>query len=375
MPRCNATKGICPYNENAWHYYLLRGIAISQGNAGPSARTRAWEGCCLKLPQEFDLHALEVFMMTVELGGMSQCATHLQVTQSAVSQTIAKLETGIGAPLFDRTMRPLGLTASGKSLFARGQKLIAHARLAYDEVREGANLPISSVTVALSFSLANQLTAPILGTLGNRADRWNIRSGISMEHQGEFLARDIDMLVTGSFNLEHRDTVELHPVFEESFIFVFPRDYCEPLDVVGLPSTLPFIRFSRLTGTGQQIERQIVRMKLKLPQSVEVESSHQQLSLVAAGLGWTITTPGCFAAVRELFPKLRAEPMKRGRFSRSVQVVARTNELGDIPRLTAMLCQQVLQEQIFPPVIEEYPWMAQQLMWPKAGLENEELMA
>ena len=329
----------------------------------------------MKLPQEFDLHALEVFVMTVELGGMSQCAAHLQVTQSAVSQTIAKLEAGIGASLFDRTMRPLGLTASGKSLFARGQKLIAHARLAYDEVREGANLPISSITVAMSFSLANQLTAPILHSLGSRADRWNIRSGISMEHQGEFLARDIDMLVTGSFNLEHRDTVELHPVFEESFILVFPKDFREPLDLVGLPSSLPFIRFSRLTGTGQQIERQIVRMKLKLPQMVEVESSHQQLALVAAGIGWAITTPVCLAAVPELLSQLRAEPMTRGRFSRSVQVVARIDELGNIPSLTAALCQQVLQEKIFPPLIEEYPWMAQQLAWPSASVENEELIA
>jgi DNA-binding transcriptional LysR family regulator len=269
----------------------------------------------------------------------------------------------------------LGLTASGKSLFARGQKLIAHARLAYDEVREGANLPISSITVAMSFSLANQLTAPILHSLGSRADRWNIRSGISMEHQGEFLARDIDMLVTGSFNLEHRDTVELHPVFEESFILVFPKDFREPLDLVGLPSSLPFIRFSRLTGTGQQIERQIVRMKLKLPQMVEVESSHQQLALVAAGIGWAITTPVCLAAVPELLSQLRAEPMTRGRFSRSVQVVARIDELGDIPSLTAALCQQVLQEKIFPPLIEEYPWMAQQLAWPSASVENEELIA
>ncbi|MEY3834052.1 MAG: hypothetical protein RLZZ130_1530 [Pseudomonadota bacterium] len=329
----------------------------------------------MKLPQEFDLHALEVFVMTVELGGMSQCASHLQVTQSAVSQTIAKLEAGIGASLFDRTMRPLGLTASGKSLFARGQKLIAHARLAYDEVREGANLPISSITVAMSFSLANQLTAPILHSLGSRADRWNIRSGISMEHQGEFLARDIDMLVTGSFNLEHRDTVELHPVFEESFILVFPKDFREPLDLVGLPSSLPFIRFSRLTGTGQQIERQIVRMKLKLPQMVEVESSHQQLALVAAGIGWAITTPVCLAAVPELLSQLRAEPMTRGRFSRSVQVVARIDELGNIPSLTAALCQQVLQEKIFPPLIEEYPWMAQQLTWPSASVEGAELIA
>jgi len=329
----------------------------------------------MKLPQEYDLHALEVFVMTVELGGMSQCAAHLQVTQSAVSQTIARLETGIGASLFDRTMRPLGLTASGKSLFARGQKLIAHASLVYDEVRQGASLPISSITVAMSFSLANQLTAPILQNLGPRADKWNIRSGISMEHQGEFLARDIDMMVTGSFSLEHRDTVELHPGFEESFILVFPKDFREPLDLIGMPSSLPFIRFSRLTGTGQQIERQIVRMKLKLPQMVEVESSHQQMALVAAGVGWTITTPVCLAAVPELLPELRAEPMTRGRFSRAVQVVARLDELGDIPKLTAALCQQVLQEKTFPPLIEEYPWMAQQLAWPSTTGEGEELIA
>lgn len=321
----------------------------------------------MKLPQEFDLHALEVFVLTAELGGMSQCAAHLQVTQSAISQTIAKLEASIGAPLFDRTMRPMGLTASGKSLFARGQVLIAQARSTYDAVREGASLPISSVTVAMSFSLANLLTAPILRELGGRADRWNIRSGISMEHQGEFLARDIDMLVTGSFNLEHSGSLDLHPVFEESFICVFPKNYRESVDPGSSIPTLPLIRFSSLTGMGQQIERQIVRMKLKLPQMIEVESSHQQLALVAAGLGWTITTPACLAAVPELHKQLRPEPMSRGRFSRQVQIVSRAGELGDIPRTTATLCQRVLHAEAFARTIESFPWIEQQLVWPTLG--------
>lgn len=302
--------------------------------------------------------------MTVELGGMSQCASHLQVTQSAVSQTVAKLESGIGAPLFDRTMRPLGLTASGKSLFERGKALITLARSTYDNVRAGADLPISSVTVAMSFSLANQLTTPILKTLGERAGRWNIRSGISLEHQGEFLARDIDMLVTGSFNLEHRDTVELHPVFEECFVLVFPKNYRGPVDLAGELPTLPFIRFSQLTGMGQQIERQIVRMKLKLPQSVEIESSHQQLALVAAGLGWTITSPVCLAAEPSLLSHVNLLPMARGRFARQVQIVSRAGELGDLPRETAELAVAVLREQTFPPLIDQFPWLGDQLVWP-----------
>ena len=324
----------------------------------------------MKLPPEFDLHALEVFVMTVELGGMSQCAAHLQITQSAVSQTIARIESSIGTALFDRSMRPLGLTASGKTLFARGQALIAQARSTYEEVREGANLPISNITLAMSFSLANLLTTPIMSELGARADRWNIRSGISMEHQGEFLAREIDMLVTGSFNLEHRGALELHPVFEESFILVFPKPYREPVDLSGKLPTIPLVRFSRLTGTGQQIERQIVRMKLKLPHVIEVESSHQQMALVAAGLGWTITTPVCLAAVPELLQHLRPEPMTRGRFSRSVQVVARANELGDLPRQTAAVCKRVLREQAFVKVIAEYGWIEQELRWPVETLAN-----
>ena len=315
------------------------------------------------MPPEFNLHALEIFVMTAELGGMSQCAVHLQVTQSAVSQTIAKLENSIGTPLFDRSMRPLGLTTSGKTLFERATRLISLARSSYDEVREGANLPLASLTVAMSFSLANQLTAAIMAGLGDRAERWNIRSGISLEHQGEFLARDIDMLITGSFNLEHRSNVELHPVLAESFVVALPASYPQPFDFDAAPIDLPFVRFSQLTGMGQQIERQIVRMKLRLPNVVEVESSHQQLALVAAGLGWTITSPVCLSATPDLVRRTRLEPMPRGRFSRLVQVVARSGELGDIPEKMARLCARELRETTFPPLIAEAPWLAEQLIW------------
>jgi DNA-binding transcriptional LysR family regulator len=318
----------------------------------------------MRLPAEFDLHALEVFALTVELGGMSHCAAHLQVTQSAVSQTIAKLEAGIGAQLFDRSLRPLALTASGKSLHDRSQKLIELARMTYDSVREGAALPIANITVAMSFSLASQLTAPLLNRLGDRAECWSVRSGISLEHQGVFLARDIDMLVTGSFNLEHRHAVELHPIFEEGFIVVLPASHRAAFDLRSNPPTLPFIRFSHLTGMGQQIERQIVRMKLNLAKGVAVESADQQLHAVASGYGWTITTPVCLAAVPQLFAQLRVEPMARGQFSRLVQVVARHGELGDLPQKTAALATEVLRTTTFPPLTVQYPWLAQHLVWP-----------
>jgi hypothetical protein len=64
--------------------------------------------------------------------------------------------------------------------------------------------------------------------------------------------------------------------------------------------------------------------------------------------------------------------MIRGRFARQIQVVARAAELGDIPRLTASVCQQVLREKTFPAVAAEYPWIEEQLKWPSALVTSDE---
>ena len=152
----------------------------------------------MKLPSGFDLNSVEVFMLTAELGGMTQTAQHLGTTQSAVSQTISKLEAALGVRLFDRGMRPMALTRSGKLLLRDGSQLIADAKTLAREVREGGERPAECVTLAMAESIANHLTAPLLQAMGNRAVRWQLRSGIALLQHHEFLARKLDMLITGS---------------------------------------------------------------------------------------------------------------------------------------------------------------------------------
>ncbi len=322
----------------------------------------------MRLPAEFDLHAIEVFLLTVEHGSMTQCAAHLNLTQSAVSQTIAKLEHSLGAPLFDRRLRPLALTATGKALFERGQILLASAKNVYDQSREGAGLPMDSVTIGMSESLAIQLTAPLLQTLGGRVGRWKIRSGISAKQHDDFLARRYDMLVTGTNMLEKIAGIDHHSVVDDPFVLVFPRDYGGPVDLSGDIPSLPFIRYSLDSGMGQRIERQIVRMKLNLANVIEIDVTHQQLTAVAEGLGWSITSLLCLAAQMPLLGELRVEPLTRGAFSRRVQVVARSGELGHLPIDTAQLAQKILAERTFPPLVDALPWLGPVLARPGVPL-------
>lgn len=64
-----------------------------------------------------DLNRVRVFFHVHEAGSIREAATALGVTQSAVSQSLAKLEEELGVPLFVRQHRRLVRTAEGTRLF------------------------------------------------------------------------------------------------------------------------------------------------------------------------------------------------------------------------------------------------------------------
>jgi len=320
----------------------------------------------MRLPTEIDFHALEVFVLTVELGGMTASAQQLRITQSAVSQTITRLETGLGTALFDRSLRPLGLTPAGRALYERAKKLLVKARAMVDEVREGSNQPIDQITMGMSESFASLLTGPILARHGNRVSRWRIRSGISLNQQNDFLARRCDILITGSSNLEKNPGVDHHDVMDDPFVMILPADWNGPIDPVELGKRLPFVRYTLDQGMGQTIERQLARMRLRLPNVIEVDIIAQQFGAVKQGIGWSITSALCLAAQPEYLAHMRIEPLPRGRFARLVQVVSRTDELADLPRLTADLARDVLRDQVMPDIFRQLPWLEQLTVWHQA---------
>ena len=86
-----------------------------------------------------DLSQLEVFLTVARERRFSRAAEKLYRTQSAVSQTIRKLELEIGEPLFDRSSREGVLTDAGRTLQEYAEKLLnlrQDAQEALVELRE-----------------------------------------------------------------------------------------------------------------------------------------------------------------------------------------------------------------------------------------------
>src|SRR5215467_10627148 len=100
-----------------------------------------------------DLSQLEVFLTVARERRFSRAAEKLYRTQSAVSQSIRKLEQEIGEPLFDRSSRDGILTDAGRVLEEYAEKLLNLRQDAEEALVELRELQKGKLAIA-----ANELT-------------------------------------------------------------------------------------------------------------------------------------------------------------------------------------------------------------------------
>src|SRR5215510_5494402 len=92
-----------------------------------SPRDADWER---RIGRQLKLRDLHVLIAVAQHGSMAKAASHLSVTQPAISQAIADLERVVGVRLVDRGPRGVELTIYGEKLLKRGAD-------AFDALKQG----------------------------------------------------------------------------------------------------------------------------------------------------------------------------------------------------------------------------------------------
>jgi DNA-binding transcriptional LysR family regulator len=85
-----------------------------------------------RVSHRLKLRDLRLLLALEEWGSMAKAAAHLNVTQSAVSKSIAELEHTFGVRLFDRTSKGIEATPYGRALLKGGVGV-------FDELRQSIN--------------------------------------------------------------------------------------------------------------------------------------------------------------------------------------------------------------------------------------------
>lgn len=91
------------------------------------------------MPRNLDLTALRSFVAIADAGGVTRAAGFLNLTQSAVSMQIRRLEDSLGLDLLDRSGRGVSLTPAGEQLLGHARKMLALNDEVYARLTQSAH--------------------------------------------------------------------------------------------------------------------------------------------------------------------------------------------------------------------------------------------
>jgi DNA-binding transcriptional LysR family regulator len=151
------------------------------------------------------------------------------------------------------------------------------------------------------------------------------------------------------------------PLLRDPFIIVLPAG-AEPSvsEVLKEGFRLPLLQFSSELIIARQIEAQLRRVGLSLPNKFECGSNQTLMAMVAAGAGWTITTALLFSRAKRFQPKLRMLPFPGKRFSRTLSLITTPDCSRSVLDIVNGRIRSALETQVIRPLVETAPWLENQ---------------
>lgn len=124
-----------------------------------------------------DYRQLECFLAVIDEGSFVKAAATLFISQPALSQHIQKFEKQVGAPVFDRSTRPVSLTPIGGRVESHVRRLIS----GYDELRNMAADIRGGATGTVRVGISQSLMLGVIPALLGHYSRQNPDVALELE--------------------------------------------------------------------------------------------------------------------------------------------------------------------------------------------------
>lgn len=287
-----------------------------------------------------NLKKLRAFHLVARYGNLRSAAMRLNVTVSAVSFSIRRLEEGLGIQLFDRLPNKLVLTAAGQR-FADSADAIFEG---IDQALADSALDVASVS-RMSLAVNSDLVSYFIPRISHFLKRYpDIELRIHIQRSSSALRMiehgEIDVAI-GHF-VGVPNNVEIQPIVESSISLVCRRDH--PLarkrqvrlkdlskeKLVTLPLSHP---------TRSAIDNAFVNAGERMHSFIEVGNCQTIINVVDAGIGIGLVHSLCTS--RADSSDLHVARLQR-HFGKLVFSMVHQKELGVSPMLLGILKESLV---------------------------------
>ena len=250
----------------------------------------------------FDPRLLRAFVTIIEAGSFTLAAERLHMTQSTVSQQLARLEQAVGKQLIDRNARPLQLTSAGEYLISYARRILALQQEAQNVLGDPTGtIPIH---IGLPEDIMNTDMALALSAFRkqHRSIRLDVTAGLSRDLMEGYRNGQFDLVIVK----ETLASADHHATFPEEMAWF------ESIDHGGNWSDpIPLVTFPQGGLYREDMFERIERERRHWYIAFTSNSLASVLIGVETGLGLSLlpvaTTKGY--RVREYLPLGKANPM------------------------------------------------------------------
>ena len=300
----------------------------------------------------------EVFLSLTETRSFKQTAECFGVSISTISRQLSELEQLLDVTLFDRSCRPMVLTAEGRWFLNESRPSLERLGQVVTEIRQLSNLKPNlrigfidsfSYDVAPSFISHMQPHLQGISCLTGGADRLIERLN----------AQEVDVILTINpcFDIPN---LKRHLLLQEPSVLIFPNeplyaDACnwswKDISVCGLP----FIHNYCFSGGGKLEDLHFNTHDVHIVSTIHTDSIGMRTKLVAQGHGWAIIRPLSLLKHTELLPHLRVVRAPAPGFNRNVYVLARSNISQELFTRIISTLHDILKHEVLPRLTDLIP--------------------
>lgn len=310
--------------------------------------------------KDLSLRWLELFQICAHEGSLQAAAKETGLTVSTVSHHLRNLEDHLGVELFNHTRRPMVLTPKGQVFLRNIDEALYAIRKAKAEASAGSISEASLLRVGTIEDFDSDIMPELAVFLSQHMPSCDFMYQTDSSHAIIEMLRNrhLDLGITTTPNERMRDLKE-RPLLRDPFVVVLPRVCEHPLDeIVEGRSPLPFLRFSSNLIIARQIASQMRRLGLSPLSNFECSNNQTLMAMVAAGAGWTITTPMLFSRAQQFHSKLRMHRFPGKSFSRTLAIVATPDCSRSVLELVDGKLRALITEHAITRQSQSTPWLS-----------------